>query len=78
MSFERANALRKLSRLNTETIAEKCLRNSREALRRHESGEFPLPAWVLEHHKARVAESMPQRQPGDDFEEDAVSVEVTA
>lgn len=55
-----------------ETIAEKCLRNSREAMRRHESGEFVLPPWVLEHHKARVASSTQPREPGSDFEEDAV------
>jgi hypothetical protein len=53
-----------------ETIAEKCLRNSKEALSRHESGAFTLPHWALHHHKARVASSMPERQPGDDFEED--------
>lgn len=51
---------------------ELCLRNSREAIARHESGELVLPPWVLEHHKARVAASMPHREPGDDFEEDAV------
>lgn len=77
-----AALLKSMKARGRESIAEKCLRNSREALRRHESGEFQLPSWVIEHHKARVADAdhfadvskMVERQPGDDFEEDAVEV----
>jgi hypothetical protein len=57
-------------KLSLSLDREKCLRNSREAISRHESGAFTLPHWALHHHKARVASSMPERQPGDDFEED--------
>lgn len=37
-----------------ESIYEKCLRNSKEAIEDHNSGRKPLVLCVLEHHLARV------------------------
>lgn len=54
-----------------ESIADKCMRNSIEALRRHDSGELRLPYWVVEHHRIRVPGAIPMREPGDDEEEAA-------